>query len=420
MRRAWLLVLFLVVPGRADDRQVVGKIFRRPEFRWKSQEKQPAPPVCQAPHVWKKRGQGGGHDRSQVVDQESTEPNGLIAPEPSPGDRPGSATTSTPAPSGQGESSSTPTPSGQEEPSGTPGSPGQGESSSTPTPSEQGEPSGTPGASGEGEPSSTPASSEQGEPTGTPGSSGRGDSSSTPIPSEEGEPSGTPTPSEQGEPSSTPIPTEQGSSSGSAESETPAPTPAPSATVAPTLPEHGPPPLDYPVQPGLLERLARWWNGLLGHRAQDGTRHILLLLRDLVALALLAVFLRHLLPVLRQLRNWLRAEKPPAVVLDEKSPEPEILPEWRQLWRQAADLQGQGRSAQAQRLGYLAVLAFLDNGGHIRYRPYGTNREYLAALQDPLREPFARISRRFELCRYGGHAPNFAEFQAACREVLPA
>lgn len=362
MKRAWVLWLCLVWPVWADDRQLVGKIFSRPEFLWKSEEKQPPPPACEVPRFFEDEG-GGLPDRSGLV-KAKAESNGLIAPEGT--DEP--ADTSTPSDSEHANATGTPTPSA----SGTPEALDQGEDNAdTPIPSS----------------------------TVTPGSSDQGQASGTPTPSD----TGTAEPSDQGKATSTP-----GAAS---------PTETPAAT--PDLPDHGPPPLDYPVEPGRLERFARWWNGLFGHQAKDGMRHILLLLRDLVALLLLAVFLRHLIPVLRQMRNWFKTEKPAAVLLGENSPEPEILPEWRQLWSQAAELQRQGRPDLGQRMSYLAVLAFLDHGGHIRYRPSATNREYVFNLENPLRDSFAGITRSFERCRYGGQAPDFETFQAACREVLP-
>lgn len=353
MKAAWLLALTLVVPARADERGIVKEIFRRPEFFWKSEERQP-PPTCKTFSLSKKaHGSGGGSDRSGMVEEEAKDGPGLIAP-----------------------------------PEVTPGE--------TRTPTRP---------ATEGPPSEVTSEDEVG---GTPSDTGTPEGPAV-------EPTGASTPSHAGTPDSL--------DSGA----TPTVLETPSAAVAPEesksqagsgLPDHPPPPLDYPVEPGIWERLARWWNRLLGRKDQQGVHGPLTMLRDLLALILIVVFLRQLLPLLRQLRGWFQKEPRPELALEEGSREPEILPEWQSLWRQANNLHVQGRTGQAQRVGYLAVLSYLDHRGDIRYRANLTNREYGSMLTESLREPFRRIVHQFERCRYGGHAPNFEEFQAACREVL--
>jgi len=404
LKRTWILAVLLFSPVWADDRELVGSIFRRPEFLWKSEEKQPSPPQCQAPYVSDDDGFGGTPDRSGLVHIKDGSEGTLIGPEgqpPEDGTPSDQGPLGTSTPTEQGDTSATPSDPGAPSETASPTKQGDSETS-TPTPTTQGAASDTGTPTEHGIPSESATPTEQSDPS----------ASASATPTEQSDSSGS------GGPSETSTPSDQGSPSETGSAPAPAPAP-PAASATPELPDHPPPPLDYPNQPGLLEKLARWWSGLFGRSAPDGTRHILLLLRDLAALLLLVAFLRQLVPLLRQLRNWFKSEAPRGIAIEENSPEPEVLPEWRHLWRQAGELERQGRPALAQRLSYLAVLSFLDHDGHIRYRPGATNREYVYSLESGLREPFARITQRFERCRYGGHPPDLEEFQARCREVLP-
>lgn len=126
---------------------------------------------------------------------------------------------------------------------------------------------------------------------------------------------------------------------------------------------------------------------------------------------------------LRKLTGWRRQTRvAPKVALlptGEVDLEPEYLPEWQVLWQLA---QTQSDPGQAQRTAYLALLAYLDFAGHIRYRPGCTNREYLAQLTDQpeLRRTFQGLTRHFDRCRYGAGQPDFANFQVGCQQIFPA
>jgi hypothetical protein len=78
------------------------------------------------------------------------------------------------------------------------------------------------------------------------------------------------------------------------------------------------------------------------------------------------------------------------------------------LWRQAEELARAGRHREAVRVLYLAVLSFLHGHGLLRYEPTRTNGEYvrqvrLAPHAPPgLAEPFAQLTREFEVVWYGG------------------
>lgn len=388
-----LLALSLLSFAWADDQGVVKEVFRRPEFRWKFGETQPGPPVCPPPAHWDLGGPYGGRpDRSGGV-AGTSDPNGLIdpyaTPEPSEGGEPSDS--ATPSQSGTPSASPVPPRNGTLSGAATPVSDGPPSSASPPTSSQSGSPSPDPSQTTE-----TPSTSR------TPSLSGTQPASFTPPEIETTVSSAAP-------------------DSGEAPAESPEiSSPNPSASATPELPDHPPPPLDYAEPPGFWEKLARGWNIMLGRpsKSRDGVHQILLFLRDLLVLVLFGLFLRHLLPLFRQLRSWFKTEPPPKIPLDdEQAPPPEILPEWRHLWLQALS---QDRPARAQRLGYLAVLSFLDHHGHIRYRACGTNREYVALLdsQSPLRDGFAGLTRSFERCRYGGQEPDFDEFQAACRRIL--
>ncbi len=380
-----LLALLLMSAAWADDRPVVQEVFRRPEFRWKSEETQPPPPVCPPPVHWDLGTPYGGRpDRSGGV-AGTSDSNGLIAPDP------------TPESSQSGQSSDSAISSRNETPS------------ASPLPSESGIPSYSTGSES---PSDSNAPSQSGNSSAWPTPPGSGSAAQVETPAAPPLPSETPGSSDLSQ-----APGDSPTSAPQAESTS---TPKPSATAKPELPDHPPPPLDYSEPPGFLERLARAWNKMLGRPSKpgDGVQQILLWVRDLLVLLLLGIFVRHLLPLFRQLRSWFKTDPPPKIAVQDEQAPPEILPEWRHLWLQALS---QPQPARAQRLGYLAVLSFLDHTGHIRYRACGTNREYLALFdsQSPLREGFASLTRSFERCRYGGQAPDFNEFQAVCRQILP-
>jgi hypothetical protein len=103
----------------------------------------------------------------------------------------------------------------------------------------------------------------------------------------------------------------------------------------------------------------------------------------------------------------------PEAYLDD--PDQQNVPE---LWRQADERAQAGDFLGAVRTIYLAVLAFLHQGGLIRYERTRTNGEYADHLRPRrlLHRPFVGLTGIFEVKWYGERACE-AEDYAACREL---
>jgi hypothetical protein len=141
------------------------------------------------------------------------------------------------------------------------------------------------------------------------------------------------------------------------------------------------------------------------------------------ALLVLGLFLAVL--TVAGVRLWLSLPKAPAkpaakpteLPPEESLPRPDEQPS-PVLWRQAEDLARAGKHREAVRALYLAVLSLLHGQRLLRYETTRTNGEYVRqvrlAPQAPagLAEPFALLTRQFEVLWYGGSAALAGDYQS--------
>jgi hypothetical protein len=109
--------------------------------------------------------------------------------------------------------------------------------------------------------------------------------------------------------------------------------------------------------------------------------------------------------------------KPTELPPEESLPRPDEQPS-PVLWRQAEDLARAGKHREAVRALYLAVLSLLHGQRLLRYETTRTNGEYVRqvrlAAQAPagLAEPFALLTRQFEVLWYGGTTALADDYQS--------
>ncbi len=93
----------------------------------------------------------------------------------------------------------------------------------------------------------------------------------------------------------------------------------------------------------------------------------------------------------------------------------QTLAESSVLYQQALEALRNGKEAEAVRLALLALIAFLEKRGRLRYDHARTNREYLVELRPhvELATNFRKVSRIFDRVWYGNEIPQRSEAEHA-------